>query len=59
MSPNQAGVYTVSAILSFASTLAVGLRFQARRIKKASFGSDDYLSALSMVLLLFCLLYTY
>ncbi|KAI9650668.1 hypothetical protein NHQ30_000689 [Ciborinia camelliae] len=50
MSPNQGGVYAVSAILACASTLAVGLRFQARRIKKSSFQSDDYLAALSMKL---------
>ncbi|KAF4626048.1 hypothetical protein G7Y89_g12115 [Cudoniella acicularis] len=47
MSPNQAGVYTAAAILICGSTLAVGLRFRARKIKQASLMSDDYLAAFS------------
>ncbi|MCJ1383830.1 hypothetical protein MMC17_006944 [Xylographa soralifera] len=48
-SPNQAGVYAVSAILMAASAMAVGLRFCVRRLKKVSFLSDDYLAAFSML----------
>ncbi|APA08412.1 hypothetical protein sscle_03g031820 [Sclerotinia sclerotiorum 1980 UF-70] len=49
MSPSQAGVYTVSAILICASAFAVALRFRARLLKHVSFESDDYLAAFSML----------
>ena len=49
VSPNQAGVYAVSAILMFASAGAVALRFLARRIKQVGWKSDDWLALISMV----------
>ena len=54
-SPNQAGVYAVSAVLIATSAVAVGLRFRARQIKQAPLKSDDYLVFISMVRYSACL----
>lgn len=49
MAINQAGVYAVSALLIFFSTLAFGLRVGVRWVKEAPIKSDDYLSGLATV----------
>ena len=48
-SPNQAGVYAVSAILLVVSTIAVALRFKVRRMKNTAYGVDDWLILAALV----------
>ncbi|KAI0381323.1 hypothetical protein F5Y04DRAFT_280856 [Hypomontagnella monticulosa] len=47
--PNQAGVYSLSIILIVASTIAIVLRYKARRIRAAPWKADDWLVSSAMV----------
>ncbi len=43
------GLYILSTVLIITATLATALRFQARRIKKATPSWDDWLIVLALV----------
>ncbi|KAI0412425.1 hypothetical protein F5X98DRAFT_354890 [Xylaria grammica] len=42
-SPTHSGIYAVSSVLVFSSSLCVGLRYKARRMRAARWGVDDWL----------------
>ena len=49
-SPNQGGVYCVSAVLIVAPTVTVGLRIRVRRMKRTGLGADDWTICAALVI---------
>ncbi|KAI3339563.1 hypothetical protein F4824DRAFT_508405 [Ustulina deusta] len=49
-SPTHSGIYAVSSVLVFSSSLCVGLRYKARRIRAARWGVDDWLGLATLLL---------
>lgn len=43
MDTGSINIVVVSAVMSILACLAVALRFWSRRLKRASYGADDYL----------------
>ena len=50
MDESPGKMYALAAVLSILATVAVVLRFYARRIKKVSLSWDDYLIVLALVM---------
>ncbi len=48
-SPTHSGIYAVSSVLVFSSSLCVGLHYKARRIRAARWGVDDWLGLATLV----------
>ena len=51
-SPTKAGVLAAAIILPCADTIAVGLRFYVRRMKRTRIGGDDWMIAMALVSLI-------
>ncbi|KAI0866577.1 hypothetical protein F4860DRAFT_145212 [Xylaria cubensis] len=49
-SDEKVGIYVVTLLLAFAATLAVSLRFWARRLMRLPWGIDDYLALIALLI---------